>query len=109
MAESLSATAVVRIARASFDPSRFAEIDALTTKQAEYLIPAIKRLPGLVHWYTGVSPEGLAVQVSVWDSEEHAAQMDRLNEMAVIARGEMEALGGTFLRPIVNYPINWTI
>lgn len=109
MAESLSATAVVRVARASFDPSRFAEINALTTKQAEDLIPAIKRLPGLIHWYTGVSPEGTAVQVSVWDSEEHAAQMDQLKEMAVVARGEMEALGGTFLRPIVNYPINWTI
>jgi hypothetical protein len=109
MAESPSATAVLRVARASFDPSRFAEIDALTTKQAEYLIPAIKRLPGLIHWYTGVSAEGTAVQVSVWDSEEHAAQMDRLEEMAVVARGEMEALGGTFLRPIVNYPINWTI
>jgi hypothetical protein len=107
--ESLSATAVVRVARASFDPTRFAEVDALTTKQAQYLIPAIKRLPGLRHWYTGFSPEGSIVQVSVWDSEEHAAQMDRLKEMAVVVRGEMEALGGTFLGPIVNYPINWTI
>jgi hypothetical protein len=109
MAESLSATAVVRVARASFDPSRFAELDALITKQAEYLIPAIERLPGLIHWYTSVSPEGSAAQVSVWDSEEHAAQMDRLKEMAVVARGELEALGGTFLPPIVNYPIKWTI
>jgi hypothetical protein len=109
MTESLSATAVVRVARGSFDPSRFAEFDALTTKQAEYLIPAIKRLPGLIHLYAGVSPDGSIVNVSVWDSEEHAAQMDRLKEMAVIARGEMEALGGTFVRPIVNYPINWTI
>jgi hypothetical protein len=36
------------------------------------------------------------VQVSVWDSEEHAAQMNRLNEMAVDARGEMTAVGVTF-------------
>lgn len=48
-------------------------------------------------------------QVSVWVPEEHAAQLDALKEMAVDAREEMEALGGTFLRPIVNYPINWTI
>ena len=109
MTELLSATAVVRVARASFDPSRFAEVDALGKKQAEYLIPAIKRLPGLIHWYTGVSPEGSIAQVSVWDSDEHAAQMHRLKEMAVVARGEMEALGVTFLPPIVNYPITWTI
>lgn len=36
------------------------------------------------------------MQVSVWDSEEHAAQMNRLNEMAVDARGEMTAVGVTF-------------
>jgi len=108
MTESLSATAVVRVSRASFDPSRFAEVDALNTKQAEYLIPAIKRLPGLIHFYAGVSPEGSIVQVSVWDSDEHAAQMDRLKEMIVDARGEAEAAGVTFI-PIVNYPINWTI
>ena len=109
MNESLPATAVVRVSRASFDPGRFAEVDAVSTKQAEYLIPAIKRLPGLLHWYTGVLPEGSIAQVSVWDSNEHAAQMDRLKEMAVDARGEMEALGVTFLPPIVNYPVNWTI
>jgi len=109
MTESWPATAVVRVSRASFDPSRLAEVDALTTKQAEYLIPAIKRLPGLIHWYTGVSPDGTALQVSVWDSDEHAAQMNGLKEMAVVARGEMEALGVTFLRPIVHYPVSWTI
>ena len=46
--------------------------------------------------------------VSVWDSDEHAAQMNELTEMTVDARGEMEAVGVTFI-PIVNYPINWTI
>jgi hypothetical protein len=109
MPESLPATAVVRVSRLSFDPSLFAEVDALNTRQADYLIPAIKRLPGLIHWYTGVSPDGSMEQVSVWDSEEHAAQMDGLKEMAVVARGEMEALGGRFIGSIVNYPISWTI
>jgi gamma-glutamylcyclotransferase (GGCT)/AIG2-like uncharacterized protein YtfP len=108
MTESLPATAFVRVSRATFESSRFAEVDALTTKQAEYLIPAIKRLPGLIHFYAGVSPEGSAVQVSVWDSGEHAAQLDRLKEMTVDARGEAEAVGVTF-HPIVNYPINWNI
>jgi hypothetical protein len=108
MTESLPATAVTRVSRGSFDPSRFAEIDALATKQAEYLVPAIKQLPGLIHWYVGVSPDGTMVNISVWDSEEHAAQMSQLREMVVIARGEMDEVGVTFA-PIVNYPISWTI
>ena len=88
MTESLPATAVVRVARGSFDPSRFAEVDALATKQAEYLVPAIKRLPGLIRWYAGVSPEGSIVNLSVWDCDEHAAQMSQLKEMTVDARGD---------------------
>jgi len=108
MTESSSASAVVRVSRGSFDPGRFAEVDAVNKKISEYLVPAISRLPGLIHYYAGVSPEGSIVNVSVWDSDEHAAQMGQLKEMAVEARGEMEAVGVTFT-PIVNYPINWTI
>jgi hypothetical protein len=108
MTESLPTTAVVRVSRASFDPGRFAEVDAVNTKVSQYLIPAIRRLPGLIHFYAGVSPEGSAVNVSVWDSDEHAAQMGRLTEMTVDARGEMEAVGVAFI-PIVHYPVNWNI
>ena len=108
MTESLPATAFIRVSRATFDPSRFAEVDVMNTRTSKYLIPAIQRLPGLIRFYVGVSPRGSAVQVSVWDSEEHAAQLDRLAEMTVDARGEAEAVGMTFT-PIVNYPINWTI
>jgi hypothetical protein len=86
MTESLPATAVVRVSRASFDPSRFAEVDAMNKKTSAYLIPAIKRLPGLIHFYSGVSPEGSIVQVSVWDSDELASQLDHLTEMIVTAR-----------------------
>ena len=108
MTESLPATAVVRVSRATFDPSRFAEVDAMNKKTSEYLIPAIRRQPGLIHFYSGVSPEGSIVQVSVWNSDEHAAQLNRLTEMTVDARGEAEAVGVTFT-PIVHYPVNWTI
>jgi hypothetical protein len=108
MTESLPATAVVRASRGNFDPGRFAEVDVVNKKVSEYLIPAIQRLPGLIHWYAGVSPQGSIVNISVWDSNDHAAQMDGLKEMAVDARGEMEAIGVTFT-PILNYPVNWTI
>jgi hypothetical protein len=108
MTESLPAAAVVRVSRGSFDPGRFAEVDAVNTKVSAYLIPAIRRLPGLIHWYAGVSPEGSIVNVSVWDSDEHAAQLDWLTEMTVDARGAMQAADVAFT-PIVNYPVNWTI
>jgi hypothetical protein len=108
MTESLPATAVVRVSRGNFDPGRFPEVDAVNTKVSGYLIPAIQRLPGLIHWYAGVSPEGSIVNISVWDSNDHAAQMDGLKEMTVDARGEMVAVGVTFT-PIVNHPVNWTI
>lgn len=109
MTESLPTSAVIRVGRATFDPSLFTDFSALVTKQADYLVPAIKELPGLISWFTGVSPEGSTVQISVWDTEAHAKQMDDLKLMAVVARGEMEAIGGHFERPIINYPINWTI
>lgn len=108
MTESLPATAHVRLSRASFDPSRYAEVDAMNLRTSEYLIPAVKALPGLLHFYACVSPDGAAVHVSVWDSEEHAKQLDTLKEMAVIARAEAEAVGVTF-HPIINYPVGWTI
>jgi hypothetical protein len=108
MTESLPGAAVVRVSRATFDPSRFAEVDAMNKKTSDYLIPAIKRLPGLIHFYAGVSPEGSAVQVSVWDTHEHAKQLDHLTEMTIDARGEAEAVGVAFT-PIVNYPVGWTV
>src|SRR5579863_8697893 len=105
MAESLPATAVVRVSRASYDPSRFAEVEAASKKTAEYIIPALRRLPGLLHFYAGVSPKGSIVQVSVWDTDEHATQLDRLKEMVVDGRRDMEAVGVTFTH-IFNYPID---
>lgn len=105
--ESLPTTAVVRVSRASYDPSRFAEVDAMSKKTSEYIIPAIRRLSGFIHFYAGVSPKGSIVQVSVWDTDEHAAQLDRLKEMVVDGRRDMEAVGVTFT-PIFNYPIDWT-
>ena len=107
LAESLPTTAVIRVSRASYDPSRFAEVEAASKKTAEYIIPALRRLPGLLRFYSGVSPKGSIVQVSVWDTDEHAAQLDHLKEMVVDGRRDMEAVGVTF-NPIFNYPIDWT-
>lgn len=105
-AESLPTTAVVRVSRASYDPSRFHEVNAASKRTSEYIIPAMRRLPGLIHFYAGISTKGSIVQVSVWDTDEHATQLDHLKEMVIDGRRELEAVGVTFT-PIFNYPIDW--
>jgi hypothetical protein len=109
MTESLAATAVLRVSLGSFEPDRFDDVDAMSKRVSEYLIPAIERLPGLIHWYSAVLPAGSYANVSVWDSDGHAAQMNDLKEMTIIAREEAEAAGVKFTQPIRNYPIGWTI
>jgi hypothetical protein len=104
----LPENAVVRVSGGSFDPARFAEVQEMTIATSRYLIPAVEALPGLISFFAGTHPDGSLVQISVWDSEEHARQLDDLREMAVIARGEAEKAGVTFMK-IFNYPIVWSI
>lgn len=106
--EPIPATAVVRVSTARFDPLRFPEIHDMSIAISRYLIPAIKKLPGLISYYVGTSPDGSMVHVSIWETNEHAQQMSRLKEMIVDAKQEAEAAGAVF-SPIVNYPIDWTI
>jgi hypothetical protein len=50
---------VVRVSHANFDPARFDEVQAMTAATGRYLIPAIKKLSGLISYYAGASPDGL--------------------------------------------------
>jgi hypothetical protein len=104
----LPGTAVVRVSRGNFDPARFTEVQAMTVATGRYLIPAITKLPGLISYIAGASPDGSMVHVSVWESEEKAQQMSRLREMIVNARADAEKAGVTFI-PIVNHPVDWAI
>lgn len=108
MSLTLPPTAVIRVSRGNFDPARFAEVELMSRNTGTYLIPAINRLPGLLHYSAAVSPSGSMVHVSIWDSDEHAQQMGRLKEMIVDARKDAEAVGVEFT-PIVNYPISWNV
>jgi hypothetical protein len=104
----IPSTAIVRVSQGNFDPARFPEVHEMTVATGRYLIPAITKLPGLISYYAGASPDGSMVHVSIWESHEHAQQMSRLKEMIVDARQDAEKAGVTFI-PIVNYPIDWTI
>jgi hypothetical protein len=104
----LPPTAIVRVSRGNFDPTSFAKVKAMTDDTGTYLVPAIKRLPGLAGYFAGASSTGSMVHVSLWESDAHAQQMGQLKEMIVDARRDGEAAGVSFL-PIVNYPIDWRI
>lgn len=108
-AESIPPGAVIRISPASFAPARLSEIQEMTDEVSRFLIPAIKKLPGLIAYYAATSPGGSQVHVSIWESDEHAQQMSRLKEMIVDARQAAEKVGATFDQPIVNYQIDWTV
>lgn len=104
----LAPGAVVRVSRGTFDPARFAEVEGMSRETAVYLVPAIRRLPGLLDYVAAVSPSGSLVHVSIWDSDEHAQQMSSLKEMIIDARQAAVASGVEFA-PIVNHPVSWTV
>jgi hypothetical protein len=104
----LASSAVIRVSRGTFDPARFAEVERMTRETGKYLIPAIRKLPGLVEYFAAASPTGSIVHISIWETDEYAQQMSRLREMIVNARNDAEAVGVTFV-PIVNYPVSWAV
>jgi hypothetical protein len=82
-------TAVVRVSRGNFDPARFADVERMTYATGNYLVPAIKRLDGLLGYYAGASPDGSMVHVSIWQSDEHAQQIPGLVFRAVFRRSRL--------------------
>lgn len=101
-------TPVVRVSIGQFDPANLETVRQMAIATGDYLIPAIKELKGLIHYYAAVSDKGTMTHVSIWENEEAAEQMSRLQLMIVNARQAAEAVGITFI-PIVNYPTCWTI
>ncbi|WP_206956587.1 hypothetical protein [Trinickia acidisoli] len=99
---------VVRVSQANFDSNRFAEVNKMAEDIGKYLIPAINKLPGLIHYYAACSPAGFMIHVSIWDTDEHAKQMSHLKEMIIDAKNDAEKVGVIFT-PIIHYPINWEI
>ena len=108
MSDVKSPTRVVRMPPGAFDPQRFAEVQQMALAASSHLIPAIQRLPGLISYFSGGSPDGPMANLSIRESGEQAAQMATLKEMTVDARRDAAAVGVEFINA-VNYPIAWTI
>jgi quinol monooxygenase YgiN len=99
----------VRISKGRYRPELHTEVTARLSESALTLVPAIKALPGCLSYYAGFDEaSNTMINVSVWDSLEHAEAMGSLPEMAALAK-EFIALGVEFERPIVNYPVLWSL
>lgn len=100
---------IVRISKGRYPAGRHAEFTVMMKKAGEVLVPAIRRLPGCSSYFAATD-EGTStmVNVSVWDTLEHAQAMATLPEMGALAQ-EFVAMGAEFDRPIVNYEALWQI
>jgi quinol monooxygenase YgiN len=99
----------VRISKGRYPADRHALVTARLEASAATLVPAIRRMAGCRHFYAGTdAATNTMVNVSVWDSLEHAQAMGGLAEMAALAT-EFIALGVEFERPIANYPVLWQL
>jgi hypothetical protein len=99
---------VTRISIGYFEPHRADEVAAMLEHSAESLVPAIKKLSGLRHYYVGLDREkGAMTNTSIWDSLPDAMQMATLPEMLAL-RGQFEALGIRFIE-ITNHDVRWEI
>jgi hypothetical protein len=100
---------VVRISRGAFPPERYESVKARLTQSQETLIPAIRQLNGLLHYYAGIDAvANTMINVSVWQSLADSKQMETLAPMLALAK-EFIDLGVTFERPIINYDTVWEI
>jgi hypothetical protein len=100
---------IVRISRGRYPPDRHLEFTSRLADAGKVLIPAIKRLPGCQGYFAATdAASATMVNVSLWDSLEHAQAMASLPEMAALAQ-EFMTMGAEFERPIINYEPLWQI
>jgi quinol monooxygenase YgiN len=99
----------VRISKGRYKPELHAAVTAQLEASSKSLVPAISGMPGCLSYYVGSEQASCTmVNISVWDTLEHAQAMGSLPEMAALAK-EFIALGVEFERPIINYPVLWQL
>jgi hypothetical protein len=99
---------IVRISKGRFDPERRVQVEQLLVDSEAALREPLQALPGLLHYYAGIDREkGYVTNVSVWDSLEHARQLDTFPPM-LAQRPIVEGAGVSF-EVISNHDTVWTI
>lgn len=99
---------IVRVSRGWFDPAQFETVRERLAAGEAVLVPAISRLPGLLHYYVSIDDRTSSmINVSIWESDAAASAMSTLPEM-LAQRDEFTALGVRF-DPLANYAPVWEI
>jgi len=101
------APAVIRIARGVFDPARYGEAVRMFEVTGSYLMPAVKKLPGMIHYYAGIARSGSGAHISLWDSAAQAEQIGNLREIKIDARGAAAAVGARMAESEI-YSVVWS-
>lgn len=98
---------VVRVSILRCDPTSFGKLRSLMEQSETELRPGIEAMPGLLAFYAGADEATSSLtNTSVWDSLEHAQQLDHFQPM-LDAGKRFAAEGAQFERPIMNYAGLW--
>ena len=99
---------VARVSRGHFSPDMYDEAKRLLAESLVPLGPAIQALEGLLYFHAGLDANtNTIVNVSLWETERAARQMDTLVPM-LEQRRIMEAAGVQFDKN-ANYETVWTL
>src|SRR5204863_8946339 len=99
---------VVRISKGKFDVTKVTAAERVLAESERALRESLTQLSGLLHYYVAIDRvNGYLTNVSIWDSLEHAHQMDTLREM-LAQRPILESAGVSF-ELITNHETLWTI
>jgi len=99
---------VIRISKGRFAPEKYVEVKRLIDESAAPLAPAIQELGGLLYYHAAVDANtNTVVNVSIWETQQAAKQMDTLAPM-LAQRPILEAAGVQFDK-IANYEAAWKI
>ena len=103
----MASNPVVRISIARCDAAQFDKLRQMSLQDEATLRPGIERMPGNLAFYPGADPTCLTfTNVSLWDTLEHAQQLDRFQPM-LDAGKRFVAEGARFDRPIINSTTLW--
>ena len=98
---------VVRISVLRCDAPKFALLRRMMLEAEAALRPGIEAMPGLLAFYAGADEATSSlINVSVWDTLEHARQLDSFQPM-LDAGKRFVAEGARFERPIMNHASLW--
>ena len=99
---------VVRVSLGWFPPEKVDEVARHMDYSGQPLGEAIRRLPGLISYHSGIDRERHAVvNVSLWESVAAAEQMGTLQQM-LDQGAALTRLGVEFVRPIPNCGTVWS-